>query len=134
MTFRTRAFMLESASGPLSTHYSDSDATGRCLRNRFARVTRNAWRRDRLRREAVTAVRVTALLAFVTLPVSLVMTANGWPVGLALRHFAAAFNCDAARSVGLAPARRGEPGYWPWLDRHQDGIACEPRRLTAARN
>jgi hypothetical protein len=34
--------------------------------------------------------------------------------------------CDEARSRGLAPARRGQPGYAPWLDRDHDGIACEP--------
>jgi hypothetical protein len=49
-----------------------------------------------------------------------------WPVGLTLRHLAAAPNCDAARLVGLAPARTGEPGYWANHDADHDGIACEP--------
>jgi hypothetical protein len=40
--------------------------------------------------------------------------------------YSAPRNCDEARSRGLAPARRGEPGYAPWLDRDRDGIACEP--------
>jgi hypothetical protein len=31
-----------------------------------------------------------------------------------------------ARMVGLAPARRGQPGYYPQHDRDKDGIACEP--------
>ncbi|MBZ9741988.1 MULTISPECIES: excalibur calcium-binding domain-containing protein [unclassified Mesorhizobium] len=43
-----------------------------------------------------------------------------------LRHLAAFPNCTAARLVGLAPARRGEPGYWPTHDADHDGIACEP--------
>ncbi|WP_224766550.1 excalibur calcium-binding domain-containing protein [Nocardioides campestrisoli] len=34
-------------------------------------------------------------------------------------------NCDAARAAGLAPVRRGDPGYGPHLDRDGDGIACE---------
>ena len=37
-------------------------------------------------------------------------------------------NCDAARAAGVAPLRRGEPGYAPHLDRDNDGIACEPPR------
>jgi hypothetical protein len=34
-------------------------------------------------------------------------------------------NCSAARAVGAAPIRRGEPGYAPHLDRDNDGVACE---------
>ncbi|RUX00540.1 excalibur calcium-binding domain-containing protein [Mesorhizobium sp. M8A.F.Ca.ET.202.01.1.1] len=44
----------------------------------------------------------------------------------ALRHLAAFPNCAAARAVGLAPARKGQPGYWPTHDADKDGIACEP--------
>jgi hypothetical protein len=51
----------------------------------------------------------------------------GSPV-LALRHLAAAPNCNAARAADLAPAQRGEPGYWPMNDRDGDGVACEPYR------
>jgi hypothetical protein len=49
-----------------------------------------------------------------------------WPLTVTLKHLVAARNCDAARSVGLAPARRGEPGYWAKNDADNDGIACEP--------
>jgi hypothetical protein len=42
------------------------------------------------------------------------------------KHYAAYPNCAAARAVGLAPAYRGQPGYWPQHDRDNDGIACEP--------
>ncbi|MEU8521432.1 excalibur calcium-binding domain-containing protein [Streptomyces sp. NPDC048577] len=35
-------------------------------------------------------------------------------------------NCDAARTAGAAPVRRGEPGYGSHLDRDGDGIGCEP--------
>lgn len=51
-----------------------------------------------------------------------------WTAGMAARDLVAATGCDAARAVGLAPARRGEPGYWPWLDRDHDGVACETWR------
>jgi hypothetical protein len=43
-----------------------------------------------------------------------------------LRHVAAAPNCTAARAMGLAPAWRGQPGYYPQHDADRDGIACEP--------
>jgi len=49
-----------------------------------------------------------------------------WSSDLDRRHRFAAPNCDAARAVGLAPSRRGEPGYYPWHDADNDGIACEP--------
>jgi hypothetical protein len=64
---------------------------------------------------------------------SLQRMADRWPPGseswspsMRLRHQMAARNCDAARAVGLAPARRGEPGYYPRHDEDNDGIACEP--------
>lgn len=34
-------------------------------------------------------------------------------------------NCAAARAAGVAPIRRGEPGYRAALDRDNDGVACE---------
>jgi hypothetical protein len=49
-----------------------------------------------------------------------------WPPVPTLKHLAAFPNCNAARLVGLAPAWRGEPGYWSRHDRDKDGIACEP--------
>jgi Excalibur calcium-binding domain len=52
--------------------------------------------------------------------------ASRWPPGVILRHVAARGSCRNARAVGLAPARRGEPGYWPHLDADEDGVACEP--------
>lgn len=45
---------------------------------------------------------------------------------LAARHILSAPNCDAARAQGLAPARRGQAGYFRTHDRDNDGIACEP--------
>lgn len=34
-------------------------------------------------------------------------------------------NCDAARSAGAAPVRRGQPGYGTHLDGDGDGIGCD---------
>jgi hypothetical protein len=49
-----------------------------------------------------------------------------WTADEQRRHLLARPSCDAARSVGLAPAMRGRPGYWPSHDRDGNGIACEP--------
>ncbi|PKP66488.1 MAG: hypothetical protein CVT85_01190 [Alphaproteobacteria bacterium HGW-Alphaproteobacteria-7] len=37
-------------------------------------------------------------------------------------------NCKEARAAGVAPIRRGQPGYRPEMDGDGDGIACEPPR------
>jgi len=50
-----------------------------------------------------------------------------WPIIPTLKHLASYPGCDAARLLGVAPARSGEPGYWPHLDRDRDGVACEAR-------
>ena len=63
-----------------------------------------------------------ALIAFAGFAV-LVLT-SPWPVGLTLRHLAAAPSCSLARAVGLAPARHGEPGYWTYQDPDLDGWSC----------
>jgi hypothetical protein len=49
-----------------------------------------------------------------------------WPLIPTLKHLASFPNCDAARALELAPAKKGEPGYWSRHDRDNDGIACEP--------
>jgi len=41
------------------------------------------------------------------------------------RHLYAARGCAEAAEVGLVPARRGEPGYWPQWDGDNDGVSCE---------
>ena len=45
---------------------------------------------------------------------------------LAAKHLAARGGCGEANAVGLAPARIGQPGYWPQLDRNGNGMSCEP--------
>jgi hypothetical protein len=34
--------------------------------------------------------------------------------------------CREIRRLGIAPLRRGQPGYRPWMDGDNDGLACEP--------
>jgi hypothetical protein len=46
-------------------------------------------------------------------------------LSLEQRHLYAARGCAEAAEVGLAPARRGEPGYWPQWDGDNDGVSCE---------
>ena len=36
--------------------------------------------------------------------------------------------CREIRALGIAPLRRGQPGYRPWMDGDNDGFACEPVR------
>jgi hypothetical protein len=54
------------------------------------------------------------------------LAASPWTVSETIRHKLSARNCAAARLMGLAPARRGQPGYYPSHDADNDGIACEP--------
>jgi hypothetical protein len=80
-----------------------------------------------LRRKARTAAIVVALsMVLVTGPFVLIKLFSPWPVVATLKHVITYPNCDAARFVGLAPARKGTPGYWPQHDADRDGVACEP--------
>lgn len=47
-----------------------------------------------------------------------------WPLISTLKHLASFPNCDTARALGLAFARKGEPGYWLRHDQDGDGITC----------
>lgn len=49
-----------------------------------------------------------------------------WALQEKILHSLAAPNCAAARAMGLAPARKGRPGYYQRHDADGDGIACEP--------
>ncbi|WP_051329387.1 excalibur calcium-binding domain-containing protein [Geminicoccus roseus] len=67
---------------------------------------------------------VLYLLALAVIYAAL-MLGSPWDQLTTLKHYAAGLNCASARAVGLAPARRGEPGYWWRNDRDGDGEACE---------
>ena len=82
-----------------------------------------AWLRRCQRYAGIAAF---AALALAALLYPAVKDTARWSPAMALKHTAAAPNCAAARAVGLAPAYRGQPGYYPQHDRDGDGIACEP--------
>ncbi len=100
-------------------------------RTRYKRHNRSTtWRRASSRVQHRGWPRIAALAVICGAVIGGVATAgftalSPWPLTTALRHVAALPGCDAARIVGLAPARRGEPGYWRRLDADRDGIACE---------
>lgn len=82
-----------------------------------------AWTRYRRTCRLVALSIVAGIVAANILHAATVQT--GWTTSETARHILAIRNCDAARAVGLAPARRGEPGYYDRHDRDKDGIACE---------
>ena len=86
------------------------------------------WRVSRYRSARLRRIRRWAPLSALAVAVLLLALTgpSHWPLLTKLRHIAAYPNCAAARAVGLAPAYRGQPGYWPSHDRDSDGIACEP--------
>jgi hypothetical protein len=87
--------------------------------------SRSLWRgRWRLLRAAVTPALFAAGLA-VGIVAFNDLTQRFGSAHLALRHLMAAPNCNAARVQGLAPSRRGQPGYYPSHDGDGDGVACE---------
>jgi hypothetical protein len=95
------------------------------LNRRFRAISRRheraIWLRKFFRFTKVCVLGMgTAVVIYVLLKSSL-----AWPPFAALKHIAAFPNCNAARAVGLAPAQRGEPGYWTRHDRDGDGWACD---------
>lgn len=107
--------------------YNFEDEVRRKKAAQRARMWRERW--DRLKRAVwwpvvgITGAVLVALIAWKPLQAVQINSASD-----AVRHLASSPNCDAARAVGLAPARRGQPGYWPSHDRDKDGVACEPYR------
>jgi hypothetical protein len=108
----------------------DPDAKASILRRQFRRISRKyerAHSRRRILRRLTCMAGVAALvLALLSVPVTIAAYRWDWPLATTTRHFLAWPNCGAAREVGLAPAFRGTPGYWPHHDADKDGIACEP--------
>jgi Excalibur calcium-binding domain len=98
----------------------------RDIQRRFRAVRARLDRTVKLRRWYRLG-KIAALAAMVSFAVCWVLLSlSPWPPMLTLRHIASFPNCSAARAVGLAPARKGQPGYWTWHDEDEDGIACEP--------
>ena len=114
--------------GPRRGRREDPERKLRRLRRRFAKVTARLERRDRLRRVGPRVAAVGRPLLVVGLiaatGVAVLIATSPWPLGLTLRHLAAATGCPVAQAVGLAPARHGEPGWWTYLDPDLDGWSC----------
>jgi hypothetical protein len=83
------------------------------------------WERPARMRKLYRAVTFALVLAIGTFAVVWYLVSSPWPLVVALKHLAAFPNCDAAEAIGLAPARRGRPGYWGHNDVDGDGVACE---------
>jgi hypothetical protein len=107
-------------------HDSEVEAERRLLKRRFGAAERRRKLAIILRRldrwASVAALGVIGGCALYWA----VMILSPWPPLVLLKHIASSPNCNAARAVGLAPAYKGEPGYWPSHDADSDGIACEP--------
>jgi hypothetical protein len=104
----------------------DPEAEQQRLRRRFVAVSRRLDRAARwrgFRRRAPTLLLLGAVSTFAGW--SLLTALPPWPLPVKLRHLAAVTGCAAATTFGLAPARRGEPGYWRRLDADHDGRSCE---------
>jgi hypothetical protein len=104
----------------------DPDKELQRIQKRFEAIRRRADRRKRLLktlREARGQLLMSAAVFAATFAAFFFSPFSPWDT---VRHIVAAPNCNAARFVDLAPARRGEPGYWSRHDADDDGIACEP--------
>jgi len=106
-------------------HWENQEERLRELKRGFHSVSRRWDRATRLRKFRGT-VKIAAVAALGGFALTWIFLSSPWPLIPTLKHLAAFPNCDAARLVGLAPANKGEPGYWGRHDRDRDGIACEP--------
>lgn len=104
----------------------DPEAAPGLLNRRFQAVSRPWDRRVRAAQFRRRTLSRLAIMAALILPTSASLLLSPWPPLLTLQHIAAAPNCSAARMIGLAPAYRGDPGYYDRHDRDKDGWACEP--------
>jgi ABC-type Fe3+ transport system permease subunit len=84
------------------------------------------WRKRRFGRYWLWAKLAIILALGTVLLYPVLKNAPKWPLAMTVRHISAFPNCASARAVGLAPSKRGEPGYWSHLDADRDGNACEP--------
>lgn len=93
------------------------------------------------RKPAAGAGSTVAMTIGVSLAIFVVgMTATHWPavastlttlptvsqMSKKIRDFTYYRDCAAVRSAGVAPIRKGEPGYRIALDKDGNGLACEP--------
>jgi hypothetical protein len=95
------------------------------IERRFGTVTAPLDQPNRRKRfyRALTFLAATAICGSFALV--WYFSASPWSFVLTLKHFAAFPSCRAAEAIGLAPALRGQPGYWPKHDADNNGVACE---------
>jgi hypothetical protein len=113
-------------SGPAVVHDDIEGAEKRLQRLKvgFRRVS-SRWEHRYYRRHLYSQLKLPIVGAISCLALLGFFLWSPWGAILTLRHLAAFPNCAAAEAVGLAPARVGEPGYWPHHDADHDGVACE---------
>lgn len=88
-------------------------------------VRRRRWREQIDLRAALIWLPLALMPVAIGGPPVVTYMSSDWGWDLSIRHHAARTSCASARAVGLAPASEGQPGYWPHLDRNDDGWACE---------
>ncbi len=108
---------------------SNLDGLGRTMRQKHP-ASRRQMRAARLRARALSPVRIVRLLLSIPILASIVATSlymrtSPYEPHIALAHLIARFGCDAALSVDLAPAYRGEVGYHARNDEDGNGVTCE---------
>jgi hypothetical protein len=101
---------------------SEAEREAEFLRQRMGLVSE----RVRGQSEISHGLKVLTTVSLIALGLYMMLaTLSPWPVGYTLRHLVSFAGCDAARMVDLAPAHRGQPGYWSSHDRDRNGIACD---------
>jgi hypothetical protein len=106
------------------TEESAKEIRLRRLRRGFGRISRRYDRAVLLRRLRARSFSIVLCLA-IGVFIGAALWMNPRSAADIARRVAAFPDCAFARAVGAAPARRGDPGYWPHNDRDGDGIACE---------
>jgi len=126
---------MKKTQSPWSAHQErDPEAELHRLKGRFQKVSNRYFRSLKLRRTYRFAALALVLgIGSFTITLGLLvykpwstLGSSSWTAAITAKHIAAFPNCAAARLVGLAPAYKGQPGYWPQHDRDGDGWACEP--------
>jgi len=102
----------------------DRERKAQRLKSRFQKISRRYERSIKLRYYSRQA-KGTALVALLSFALTcLVLGLSPWTPGMTIKHVAAFPHCTFARAVGLAPAYRGNPGYWSRQDEDGNGRSC----------
>ncbi len=68
---------------------------------------------------------ILTVVVFILKPDVLTESPQEWTAEMKAKHLSARAGCQQAQALGLTPARRGHPGYWPEWDGDDDGVSCE---------